>query len=301
MRTSFFLYLLAITGFLQAQDFQFSVDVNALQLQVNSEESVSTLKSQLESLINTVNWSQRSGLEDHQKIRGTINITIENDFENFEFEAKMFIQAFRPVFGSDQETILLSHIDPAVRFTFDPSRPIIYSENIYTDNLSAIISYYMYLILTLDGDSFSLYGGDKYMQMAQNLYELVPVNLRSRGSNSQWATATNNNRADILTKYTSPRARPFRKAIYEYHRMGLDEMFRNPDLGKKNIVEALRKIEQVNTDMSNPFIIPIFANSKATEIGQVYSIANRTEKNEVYRIMTGIDPANRQKYTAIRR
>ena len=48
-------------------------------------------------------------------------------------------------------------------------------------------------------------------------------------------------------------------------------------------------------------IVQMFANAKAQEVTEIFAVADRNQKNDVYRIMTTIDPANRNKYIPIRR
>ena len=105
----------------------------------------------------------------------------------------------------------------------------------------------------------------------------------------------------MIENILSPRVRSYRKALYDYHRNGLDLMSQNAEEGKVAILEALKGIEAANEDYPNSMIVQMFSNSKAQEVTDIFSVASRNQKNDVYRIMTTIDPANRNKYIPIRR
>jgi hypothetical protein len=78
-------------------------------------------------------------------------------------------------------------------------------------------------------------------------------------------------------------------------------MSKNAEEGKVAMVEALKSIETANSDYPNSMIVQMFSNAKAQEVTDIFAVASRNQKNDVYRIMTTIDPANRNKYIPIRR
>jgi hypothetical protein len=43
----------------------------------------------------------------------------------------------------------------------------------FRDNLTSVLAYYAYMMLGYDYDSFSLQGGSKYFEMAQQIVSLV--------------------------------------------------------------------------------------------------------------------------------
>ena len=297
-----FLLLVALISAWQlwSQEFRFDITVNAPRLQTADPQIFNALQAQLTELLNNRRWSNES-YNDYERIQGNININITEELSPTSFRADLSIQAIRPVFGTNYETTLLNHLDKEVFFEFEETRPLIYADNIYSDNLSSIIAFYAYYILGLDYDSFSLYGGDNYYQIAQEIINVLPPALLTDRQGGWASSANGRNRYYMLENIQNPKARPFRKALYDYHRLGLDVMAENAEGGKEVIVNALKNIETVNGDIPNAMIVQMFANAKAQEITDIYVQANRTHKNEVYRIMTKIDPANRNKYIAIRR
>ena len=292
--------LLLFSSTLCAQEFVFNVEVNAPTLQTTDPKIFKELESKVIEFLNNRKWTNEA-YQDHERIKCNLILTVKNELSATAFGADLSIQATRPVYGSNYETPLLNHLDKEFTFAFETTTPVIYSENIFTDNLTSTLAFYAYYILGLDHDSYSLYGGDSYFQKANEIINTLPSELLTDGT-SGWASKANGrNRYFMVENILSPRSRPYRKALYDYHRQGLDLMHKDPQEGKGGIVVALKGVEQVSNDFVNSMIVQMFANAKAQELNEIFAVADRNQKNEVYRIMTGIDPANRNKYIPIRR
>ena len=283
-----------------AQEFLFDVEVNAPTLQTSDPRLFEDLKGRVTEFLNNQRWSDET-YEDHERIQGNLNITISNELSSTTFAAEITIQAIRPVYGANYQTTLLNHIDKEFVFSYEQSVPLNFSANAFNDNLTSVLAFYMYYILGLDHDSFSLYGGDKYYQLANDIILVLPSQFSSDAKSGWSSQANGRNRYYMIENVLSPRTRPYRKALYEYHRKGLDLMFQNSEEGKLAILAALKGIDDVNQDYPNSMIVQMFANAKAQEVTDIFAVASRDQKNEVYRIMTTIDPANRNKYIPIRR
>ena len=300
MKKYFTLILLLLFISLEAQEFIFSIEVNAPTLQTTDPKIFKELESKLIEFLNNRKWTGDS-YEEHERIKCNLILTIKNELSATAFGADLSIQATRPVYGSNYETPLLNHLDKEFTFMFEETTPVIYSENIFNDNLTSTLAFYVYYILGLDHDSYMLYGGDPYFQKANEIINTLPGDFLTDGQ-SGWASKANGrNRYFMIENILSPRSRPYRRALYDYHRLGLDLMHKDPQIGKGAIVGALKDVEQVSNDYVNSMIVQMFANAKAQELNEIFALADRNQKNEVYRIMTGIDPANRNKYIPIRR
>ena len=237
--------LLLLPAIQNAQEFNFAVDVKAPTLQTADPKIFEELKNKVTELLNNRRWSDET-YEDYERIKGNLNITITSELNSTTFAAELSIQAIRPVYGSTYETPLLNHIDKELIFQFESTTPVIYSENVYNDNLTSVLAFYMYYILGLDHDSYSLYGGDVYYQRAQEIINSLPSEF-AQDQKSGWSSKANGrNRYYMIENILSPRTRPYRKALYEYHLKGLDLMSKNSEEGKVGILEALKSIEFLN-------------------------------------------------------
>ena len=69
-------------------------------------------------------------------------------------------------------------MDKNVIITYEQFQPIQVDRDIFNDNLSSVLTYYAYLILGHDYDSFSESGGDPYFRVAQNIINNIPPQVR---------------------------------------------------------------------------------------------------------------------------
>jgi len=196
------------------------------------------------------------------------------------------------------ETALLTHVDGDVTFRYEQYQPLEFSENNFNDNLTSIIGFYMYVILGLDYDSFEPLGGEEYFQKAQNIINTIPSNVAS--GNPGWRPKDGNrNRYWILENILNPRAKELRYAVYDYHLRGLDMMPKNIELGRANILKAMKTVKKVGDALPNSMIIQMFFNAKRNELIDIFRRGTSAEKNEVLQICTKLDPANAINYRGI--
>jgi len=289
--------LLILIGFTTfAQELNVTVRVNAQKAQADPQVFKS-LENSIQEFMNTQKWTEDE-FEQNERIEVNMQITINQELSPTSFDAELQIQAIRPVFNSDYQTPLITHLDKSVRFNFEAYQPIDFQENAYTDNLSHILAFYAYTILGLDYDSFSPYGGEKNFQKAQNLINVFPANQSSSfpGWTSQGAKQS---RYWLMESLLNPSVRPFREAMYTYHRQALDLMYDDVDAGKAVMMQVLETVGQVNNKYLNAMIMKVFANTKGSEIIDIFKVAPRQQKTRIYAIMSKVDPANSSKYRAI--
>lgn len=291
-----FLLLLGLTVCLPAQELRVTCRVNAQKAQADPQVFQS-METAIEEFMNNQKWTE-DVFEENERIEVNIQVTISEELSPTSFRADMGIQAVRPVFGTDYQTPILTHLDKNLSFTFEQFQPLDYLENNFRDNLTHTLSFYAYIILGLDYDSFAPFGGENYFQKAQNIVNTFPQNLS--GSFPGWTSREGNrNRYWLLENILNPSVRPFREAMYTYHRQGLDIMSDDVDAGKAVIMQVLETVGQVNKKYLNAMILQVFANTKSQELIEIFKVAARTQKSRVYSIMSRIDAANANKYRAI--
>lgn len=294
------LLLLVIYTAAEAQEFDVKISVNAPNVQIADASVFQTLEGQLNEFFNNHAWTDLQ-LKDFEKLRGNISITITKEKSATSFGGEMDVVISRPVYGTDYETTLLNYRDKNISFSYDPSRPITYRENAFTDNLSATLAFYAYFILGLDGDSFSLYGGDPYYKKAQEVARQVPAELQ-RGEDSGWSTGgSSRNRFQMVDEIFKPAMRSGRKAVYNYHRMGLDVMASNIQEARGAIMGSLHDLREVDGSEPNSMMVNIFFLAKASELNEIFAVSPRAEKVEAYNMIRTMDAANSQKYDKLSR
>src|SRR5712675_1028020 len=97
-------------------------------------------------------------------------INIDKDLGDNVYKATLTIQAARPIFNTTYESPLINYQDDNFTFRYVEFQPIEFNENRVQGsdpvaaNLTATLAYYIYIILGMDYDSYSLRGGDAYFQ-----------------------------------------------------------------------------------------------------------------------------------------
>lgn len=277
-----------------------SVRISTPQLQRNDRRVFDQLEVSLRDFLNNTKWTN-DNFDQEERIKCSFIITISKESDGNVFEGELAIQATRPVYGSGYETPLISHLDKDIIFTYEQNQPIeFFRDNPDNQNLPAIMAYYVYIILGMDYDSFSQFGGENHLLTA----EKIVTNIQNSGGNIApgWRPADggkNRNRYWLMENLLNPRMRPFRTAMYTYHRKGLDMFTVNQDQAKAAILLALEEIDKVSVAYFNSMIVQMFSYSKKDELVEMWKIAPKAQKDRVIQIMTKIDPANGQRYREI--
>ena len=283
-----------------AQELNVQVTINTPKLQTVDPKVFETLETAIQEFMNNQKWTDFE-YEQEERIQCNIQLTIDKEVSATSFEAELAIQASRPVYNSGYETVLLNHRDKDVQFEYQQFQPLEYAENSYNNNLTAILAFYAYVIIGMDEDSFAPLGGTPYLQTAQDILNNVPSSAAARYPG--WRSLdSNRNRYWMMENLLSPRVRPYREAMYDYHRHGLDVMAQNPDAGRAIIADALStKVADVNRTYPNTMILQMFTNAKRSEIISIFQQSPVKEKNVVIQVMAKVDKANSSEYQKIRR
>jgi hypothetical protein len=289
---------LFLTLALPAQELDVTVTVNTPTLQMADPRVFQELRSAIQAFMNNQKWTNESYLPE-ERIKVSLVLTVSQEFSAVSFGGEMAIQAVRPVYGSSYETPLMSHLDRDVTFTYEQFQPLEFSETTFNDNLSSILSFYAFVIIGLDHDSFAPFGGEPYYQKAQDVLNTIPQSVTA--TNKGWRSIDGNrNRYWIIENILSPRVRDFRQAYYDYHRQALDIMHQDVTAGRVIMLQAIEDIAQVNQTYPNAMIIQMFTNAKSNEIVEIYKQGTPAEKNRIVQSMSRIDASNASKYRAIR-
>ena len=209
------------------------------------------------------------------------------------------MQAARPVFNTNYETPLINYLDEAVTFRYVEYQPIEFNDNRVagTDplasNLSAILAYYVYIVLGLDFDSYALRGGDPYFQKVQNIVNNAPEGRDIEG----WKAFDGlRNRYWLMENFTNNRYVTIHDALYSYYRLGMDYMYENETEGRTAIMNSLSLLNTLNNDIPNTMIVQFFFQGKANEFVRIFKRALPEEKQRAREILSKIDISNANTY-----
>ncbi len=290
---------LATTALFAQGELNCTVRINTPQLQNTDRRVFDQLEVSLRDFMNSTKWT-KDAFEQEERIKCNFILTINTELGGNAYDAELAVQSVRPVYNSNYDSPLLSFLDRDVAFTYDQNQPIEFVlDATDNQNLAAVLSFYAYLILALDYDSYSLYGGEQYVQTALQIVN----NVQNSGNASPgWRPqdgGKDRNRYWIVENLTSPRSKLVRSVYYTYHRKGLDYFTINMDEGKKNVLLALEDVEKVSNAYFNSMIVQMFANAKKDELVEMWKVGEKPQRDRVAQIMTKIDPVNANRYKEI--
>lgn len=293
-----FIALLTICQVSKAQELNFNVNINTPTLKTADPKLFETLETAITEFYNNTVWTDDE-FEPFERIEGALQINIVDDISANTFKADFYLSVSRPIYKSNSYTTLITHLDKNVQFSYQEFAPIYNSTTAYSDNLSSILTFYAQLVLAIDYDSYSPYGGERFFQNAKSIVAGIPTSVAN--SDKSWsATGPSKSRYYLIDNLLNPRVRSYRLASYEYHLQGLDNMHGDLQKGRANILGALKNIDDVNKSFPNSMIMQVFSDTKTNELKDIFVAASPGEKRKVYDIMTRIDPSKASEYSILK-
>lgn len=272
-----------------AQELNVDVQITYPALKTADPKTIRTMENAIREFYNNTQWTDLE-FEKDERIEASIQINIKNDPSANAFIADIYISSGRPVYNSNYTSPVLNHVDKDVSFSYEELRPILNNTTNFTDNLSSILTFYAYVILGFDFDTFSPMGGDPYFKLAENIINNVPVNVSS--SDRSWtALGGDRNRYWLIENLLNPRVKRMRQAMYDYHRNGLDKMYTDITVSKAVILSSIKGVGQVSDLYRNAMIVQMFSNAKRQEVLEIFKNSIKSEQRQVYNAMATIDPS----------
>ena len=277
-----------------AQVLNCKVSVNADLVDQTNSQIFETLERELNEFVNATSWVDIR-TEDYNKINCTMLITIEN-YVNNEFQANLQLQSSRPVFGSTYATPLLNRKDDDFNFSYQEFESLNFNPNGTNTSLVSLISYYVFVILGVDADSFVLFGGDPYYEQARKIVDLSQANRFSGWKQSEKKT----NRYWLIDQLTTNPFSLFRQTIYDYHLNGLDVMVNFPEVGKQTISKSISALKSLSESRPNSLVVQLFFDTKSDEVVQIFSGGPSFETSQLREDLNRIAPFFSAKWAEIR-
>ncbi len=280
-----------------AQDFNCRVQVIYPQIQVANTQRFKNLENSIREFINNRKWSTDK-VQPNERIEWSLIINVtEFDNASSSFKANAQIQSSRPVFNTGYNSVLLNQEDNSWQFEYIDFQAMNFVEGTYTDNLTSLVAYYIFMVMGMDADSFKKEGGTEYYNRAYN----VMLAAQQRGMPGwQVSDAGNKNRYWLIENLLNDRFKPVREAYYRYHIKGMDVMNKDIEEARLEITASLQLLQKVWKIMPNSMLLKVWFNAKVNEIVNIYCKALTTDKNKIIDILKEADPANANKYDGIR-
>lgn len=272
---------------LLGQDLQAKLTINTVKIQSVDGQVMTELEETIRRMLNEQTWSH-ARFDQKERIDCTIGITLNSMSGQSDYRAEIHITARRPVYNSVYITPIINYRDTKFDFTYILGQTLDYNEMSLTNNVVGVIAFYVNIILGLDFDSFSLYGGTSYFTKAMEIANQAQ-SLGTKG----WEPFDGRSRYDLALAFTEEKSKVFRKLWYNYHRLGLDEMAGNASRGRIRILETLKDLEALQVERPSSVLFTFFADCKLEEFIKVCEKATVEEKKDAKERLKKLFPAKR--------
>lgn len=249
----------------QSQDISARITVDASRVGQSNRQVFDELSKSLNEFVNSTSWTSRR-LKSNEQLRANFYLSV-SEYSNNNFKASLQIQYSRPVYDAIYQSPMLMIKDNDLSFSYSAFDPLVLNKNSVDSNLVAVFAYYIYFMLGVDADSFSLKGGTQLFKEAQSIADLARSQNFSGWSSSNGTGGRIALTQDILSNAYSN----YRTTLYNYHRLGLDQMTEDVQESKKTIAKAINSLTLLFNRDSSSALIKLFFDAKSQEITNVFS------------------------------
>ncbi|XZF16518.1 DUF4835 family protein [Chitinophagaceae bacterium MMS25-I14] len=300
------LFLLAAFGRqVSAQELNCKVKVMHEKITGTDPQVFTTLERAVTEFLNTRKWtSDEFQTVERIDVNVLINLTGKMGGDDDGYQATLNIQASRPVYNSGYTSPLINYIDRDFVFHYSQYNPLQFDDNringadALESNLTAVLAYYVYLVIGLDYDSFAPNGGSVYLKKAQNIVNNAPESGKLIAG---WkAFEDKRNRYWLIDQILSPRFQSLRTYWYSLHREGFDNMYAKPAEARQKIVAGIGGLSQLNKDNPGSILVQFFFNAKSDELLRVLYQLPREDRGVYANLLSQMDVPNAAKYNNLK-
>lgn len=282
------LFLLLISHLSFAQEILATVTVNTQQIQGSNQQAFKALEKSLRDFINNTSWTGKK-LQNYEKIKSNFSLVL-NERDGNRYSGSIVVQAVRPVYNSTYESPLINVQDTKFGFEYVENENLIFNERQFSGkNLIDVISFYVYVILGYDADSFQSNGGTQYFSKAQQIAQ----NSQNRGYEGWNQINEPRSRTILIGEILNPNMNQLRATMYTYHRAGLDNLFnQDQSQGKKILFDALMQLKMYENNFQQNYFFNLFMDNKSDEIYNIFNSSNNGGVNvaDLKQLMTTFAP-----------
>jgi len=293
MRNILILFLVLIFSCSKAQELNCTVTVNAQKLPNANQSVFKTLETALNEFVNRTQWTSQN-FKQNEKINCSMYITFSSNNSD-QFVATIQVQSSRPIHNSSYASPILNFNDKDFTFKYAEFESLNYNPTAFESNLVSVISFYSYVILGMDADSFVAESGNTYFETALNI-----SNVAQQSGYKGWTQADGNqSRYFLINDLLSPTFREVRQTMYDYHN-GLDLMNQDLKASKEKIKKSLLNLSKLNATRPNAFLTRVFFDAKSDEIVSIFSGGPTISITDLVDNLNRISPLNSSKWSSIK-
>ena len=261
------------------------VEVNVSRTETMPSDVARQLQEAVAEYVNTTSFTELR-IAPGERIECRMFFDVQS-YADDKVSAVLTVQSTRPVYDSSYTTTLLNVRDAGVEFPYSPGQPLVFARDAIDSELTALLDFYVYLILAVDADSFAPEGGTPFYGVASQIVTLA----RSSGGKGWRAIDSPRNRASLLAALTEPPTAAFRTLLYDYHRRGLDVMTVSPEKGRATIGQTLQRLRDMVSQSPMTPLAALMRDAKLDELVGLYSKASDDERREAAGLLTALWPS----------
>ncbi len=261
------------------------VEVNVSRTETMPSDVARQLQEAVAEYVNTTSFTELR-IAPGERIECRMFFDVQS-YADDKVSAVLTVQSTRPVYDSSYTTTLLNVRDAEVEFPYSSGQPLVFARDAIDSELTALLDFYVYLILAVDADSFAPEGGTPFYGMASQIVTLA----RSSGGKGWRAIDSPRNRASLLAALTEPPTAAFRTLLYDYHRRGLDVMTISPEKGRATIGQTLQRLRDMVSQSPMTPLAALMRDAKLDELVGLYSKASDDERREAAALLTALWPS----------
>ncbi len=279
-----------------AQELNCTVEFNTDQITGTNKSVFETLREAVNDYMNTTTFTPAQ-FAANEKIECRLFFTIKEYSDDGIIKGDLQVQSMRPVYNSSYTTTLLNFKDTKIDFSYQEGEPLNFTVNSMENQITAILNFYAYLILAMDFDSFAPNGGEPYWERLKQIVQMA----QSSGETGWKAFEDTKNRSAVLSAFTEGNGgEGLRKMLYDYHRIGLDQMALSVDKGRASVTESLNSVKQVYDLQPMSVALSMFKDAKLDELINIYSKAPADERVKVYNLLQPLYPTEEERLLKIK-
>lgn len=285
--TQFAIFACLTSTYTFAQEFAPSVQVNMEQVPINQRDDISSTYSDVLNYLS----NQRFTSKDWEGPKIPTDVTIiyaSADMQSRRYSARLFFNSRRTLDGGSSSP-LMKILDKEWVFYYQRGQQLSF-QNLRFDGFSTMLDFYHFIALGLDADSYGDLEGTPYYQQAMDIVQL------GAGRNEFGYTPTPQQPGEIskislVTELLNPRFNEFRKLLYDYHSLGMDNLKSKPEEAKKSLLGTIKKLADFKRNQltSQSYLMQVFLDAKRQEICDVF----KSSKNkELLTALNFLDPSS---------
>ena len=288
------LLLLFFVGVVQAQQLNCTIQINSSKVANANQQIFKNLKTSITDFVNKTDWTGDE-YKQNEKIECSMVITI-NSYDSNQFTATIQVQSTRPIFNSTYASPIFNYNDNDFNFRYVEFENLQFNPSNFDSNLVSVLAYYSHMIIGFDADTYSLLGGNKSFEVAQQI-----VSVAQQSGNKGWSQSDGNqNRYFLVTDVLSGTYDAYRNALYQYHREGLDTMSADVKGSKEKVIGSINSLLAIYKIRPNAFLTRVFFDAKVDEIVSILSGGPKVSLSETIDTLNKLSPLNTSKWSAIK-